>query len=61
MRKGRLFIAAVLLAVSATAASAQTGLGGLRGVVVDAQGGSLPGVTVTATAPETWTHSCSLV
>ncbi len=28
------------------------GLGGLRGVVVDAQGGALPGVTVTATAPE---------
>ena len=52
MRKGRLFIAAVLLAVSATAASAQTGLGGLRGIVVDAQGGALPGVTVTATAPE---------
>src|SRR5574341_1378991 len=31
---------------------AQTGLGGLRGYVKDAQGGALPGVTITATAPE---------
>lgn len=31
---------------------AQAGLGGLRGYVKDAQGGALPGVTVTATAPE---------
>ena len=31
---------------------AQTGLGGLRGYVRDSQGGALPGVTVTATAPE---------
>jgi hypothetical protein len=52
MRKGRLFIAVVLLFGWATAASAQTGLGGLRGVVVDAQGGALPGVTVTATSPD---------
>jgi hypothetical protein len=52
MRNGRLFIAAALLVAWGTAASAQTGLGGLRGLVVDAQGGALPGVTVTATAPE---------
>ena len=35
-----------------TALAAQTGLGGLRGYVRDSQGGALPGVTVTATAPE---------
>ena len=52
MRKGRLFITAALLAGWATAASAQVVLGGLRGAVVDAQGLTLPGVTVTATAPE---------
>ena len=30
----------------------RSGLGGLRGVVTDNQGGALPGVTVIATAPE---------
>ena len=35
-----------------TSLAAQTGLGGLRGYVRDSQGGALPGVTVTATAPE---------
>lgn len=33
-------------------AHAQTGQGSLRGYVRDSQGGALPGVTVTATAPE---------
>ncbi|MSO62467.1 MAG: TonB-dependent receptor [Acidobacteria bacterium] len=32
-------------------ASAQSGLGGLRGAVTDQQGAGLPGVTVTATSP----------
>src|SRR5687767_8079310 len=32
--------------------AAQTGQGSLRGYVRDAHGGALPGVTVTATAPE---------
>ena len=41
-----------LLAVPTASSFAQTGLGGLRGYVRDAQGGALPGVTVTATAPE---------
>jgi hypothetical protein len=41
-----------LLAVSVMPVHAQTGPGGLRGYVRDAQGGALPGVTVTATAPE---------
>ena len=52
MSHGRVFLAVVLLSGWSAAASAQTGLGGLRGVIVDAQGGALPGVTVTATAPE---------
>lgn len=33
-------------------AAAQSGLGGLRGTIVDQQGGGLPGVTVTATSPD---------
>ncbi|HUE89351.1 MAG TPA: TonB-dependent receptor [Vicinamibacterales bacterium] len=33
-------------------AHAQTGQGSLRGYVRDSQGGALPGVTITATAPE---------
>ena len=52
MRKGRLVIATALVLGWTTLTAAQTGLGGLRGVVTDAQGGALPGVTVTATAPE---------
>ncbi|MGD9903276.1 MAG: TonB-dependent receptor [Vicinamibacterales bacterium] len=51
MRKA-LVIAAAFVVVGAAVASAQTGLGGLRGIVTDAQGGALPGVTVTATSPE---------
>jgi protocatechuate 3,4-dioxygenase beta subunit len=39
-------------AFGVTAAFAQTGLGGLRGTIIDSQGGALPGVTVTATSPE---------
>ena len=42
----------VLFSLVPAASIAQTGLGGLRGYVKDAQGGALPGVTVTATAPE---------
>src|SRR5688500_13748874 len=50
----RSVVALFVLAVLAFPASlaAQTGLGGLRGYVRDSQGGALPGVTVTATAPE---------
>ena len=48
------FVAVFVLGVLAipTSSTAQTGLGGLRGYVRDGQGGALPGVTVTATAPE---------
>lgn len=52
MRKVRRLLAAVLLLGCATGASAQQGLGGLRGVVTDDQGAVLPGVTVTITSPE---------
>ena len=52
MKMGRVVITAALLVGWAGSAWAQSGLGGLRGVVHDAQGGTLPGVTVTATAPE---------
>jgi hypothetical protein len=45
-------LVAFLFAFPATSSVAQTSLGGLRGFVHDAQGGALPGVTVTATAPE---------
>ncbi len=51
MRHARLLVAVAVLFGCATTASAQSGLGGLRGTVVDAQGGALPGVTVTATSP----------
>ncbi len=48
-----LSLASVILALFLpTAVSAQTGQGSLRGYVKDAQGGALPGVTVTATSPE---------
>ena len=45
-------LAAVLTLACTSAALAQTGAGGLRGTVKDAQGGALPGVTVTATSPD---------
>jgi Carboxypeptidase regulatory-like domain len=51
MSKVRSIVAAVLLVGWATAASAQQGLGGLRGVITDDQGAVLPGVTVTITSP----------
>ena len=51
MTKGRLLIAVVLLLWAAAVGSAQTGLGGLRGVIIDDQGAVLPGVTVAATSP----------
>jgi hypothetical protein len=45
--------AAVLVALLVpTTLLAQTGQGSLRGYIRDAQGGALPGVTVTATSPE---------
>ncbi len=36
----------------ASTADAQSGLGGVRGSVVDQQGGGLPGVTITASSPD---------
>ena len=51
MKHVRLILAAVLLAAWAIPASAQSGLGGLRGAVIDSQGLALPGVTVTVTSP----------
>ncbi len=45
------FVAMALIVGCATAASAQQGLGGLRGIITDAQGAVLPGVTVTVTSP----------
>jgi hypothetical protein len=42
----------LLLSLTPSPTAAQTGLGGLRGYVRDAQGGALPGVTVIATSPE---------
>jgi hypothetical protein len=52
MRTFRLLLLSVALVGSAALPTSAQGLGGLRGVVVDAQGGALPGVTVTATSPE---------
>ena len=43
-----------------SAAAAQGGDGSLRGTVKDAQGGALPGVTVTATSPALLTRSLSV-
>jgi hypothetical protein len=51
MNRRLVFFFAVVLALGAAAASAQTGDGGLRGYVRDQQGGVLPGVTLTATSP----------
>ena len=53
-RSARLGGAAVLLVLlgMASAAHAQSGLGGLRGAVTDPQGAGLPGVTVTASSPD---------
>jgi hypothetical protein len=45
-------VAIVTAVVFPTSLSAQTGQGSLRGYVRDAQGGALPGVTVTATSPD---------
>jgi len=52
MLRRRLILVLALALVGSATASAQTGAGGLRGKVVDAQGGALPGVTVVATSPE---------
>ncbi|MFN8059009.1 MAG: TonB-dependent receptor [Vicinamibacterales bacterium] len=46
------FFGLALVLTMTSWAAAQTGLGGLRGVVTDAQGGALPGVTITATSPD---------
>ena len=51
MRTVRVLAASIAVLVWAAAVAAQ-GQGGLRGVIVDAQGAALPGVTVTATSPE---------
>jgi len=54
MRKARVGVAGVLAAfLLAAGASAQTALATLRGVVLDEQGGALPGATVTARQVET--------
>src|SRR5262245_58090850 len=45
--------ALVLLVASATSAFAQFGRGSISGTIKDAQGGVVPGVTVTATATQT--------
>ncbi|MEO7134890.1 MAG: TonB-dependent receptor, partial [Vicinamibacterales bacterium] len=48
-------VGAVLVVLSfsvARSASAQSGLGGLRGAITDQQGAGLPGVTVTASSPD---------
>ena len=47
-----LSLAVFLAFLLPTTLLAQTGQGSLRGYVKDAQGGALPGVTVTATSPE---------
>jgi len=46
-----LLVALLIAAASSRAALAQSGGSGVRGQVVDAQGGALPGVTVTVRAP----------
>lgn len=46
-------LALALIALAAAPALAQTGAGALEGTVVDKDGSALPGVTVTATNPET--------
>ena len=49
----RLGLAGIGVLILVAAASAQTALGTLRGVVLDQQGGALPGVTITARQFET--------
>ena len=48
----RLFLAAALMLITASAAFAQLGGGTLSGTVTDEQGGILPGVTVTVTGSD---------
>ncbi len=52
MFRSVLAVLAVLVLAPSEFASAQSGLGSLRGYVRDQQGGALPGATVTATSPE---------
>ena len=52
MVRSRVAFLAALLSLAPPSVFAQTGQGSLRGYVRDAQGGALPGVTVTAAAPE---------
>src|SRR5690348_3505881 len=47
-----LTMAWALFAIGVAAAAAQDARGAVRGRVVDAQGGALPGVTITATSPD---------
>jgi len=56
-------IVPLVLVVSLSAAArvaAQGGDGSLRGTVKDAQGGALPGVTITATSPAMLTPSVTV-
>jgi len=52
MRTFRLLLVSVALVGLAAHSTHAQGLGGLRGIALDAQGGALPGVTITATSPE---------
>ena len=58
--KVRLALGLALSVLGAAAGAAQTALGSLRGSVVDQQGGTLPGVTVTARHVETNTVQTSV-
>ena len=51
-KSGLLWIAAPLLALLASTAWAQTAGSTIQGTVKDQQGGAMPGVTVTVSAPE---------
>lgn len=53
MRKPRLLIPALALALTAAVAQAQTGTGRISGVVKDASGGVIPGASVIALHEET--------
>ena len=44
---------ALILAIAAAAASAQTFRGGIQGTVLDQTGAALPGVTITVTSIDT--------
>src|SRR5450759_2921747 len=56
----RLGLASVSVLMLVAAASAQTALGTLRGVVLDQQGGALPGATITVRQFETNTTATAV-